>query len=369
MMFVDRRVNSIKGYALATIPLLLIFLILMPGKHDTLTSTDIIKMESSAEVGKLVERDVDWRSVAIDGAVTAFVATFVNAGGILMNGCGPAITDRFHLTTDAYQGDNERACYAALAAYAMLGWGGIILGMYGKGKGWIFDNTTYKTQDKRDLHQTLPVDGTIMLEIAPGISIDISNMRDDYVDEILSHHQSPHHDAVSFTSRLYSGKSSDEIETIGYLFAFTNYVANATYTVATDLDGLTGASEALSRFNGVDQVYDSSAILTNSSSYRNQKRSSGGMWASFTGWGGDTGYINDLISWNEYYNAGPAFYAIGDNLIHNLDGCSNSVYCFAADSKMCAAIGFSSNRGSDDAEVGEVYLLSYGGLDNDCVYG
>lgn len=176
-----------------------------------------------------------------------------------------------------------------------------------------------------------------------------------------------------FTSNIYVGNSSYGLEHVGYVFAFNATDLVNIHVVVSDLDGMDGAAEATTRFDGTNQTFDANAVMTNMcGTIANDaltKRDSPYAWASFTSWGGDTGYIRDLGAWGEYGLAARNMLNINFGWVENTGGCTNDNRCYTVMSKWCWAIGFSYNQGDDDAQVGEIYLQSYGGLDYNCWLG
>lgn len=135
------------------------------------------------------------------------------------------------------------------------------------------------------------------------------------------------------------------------------------------MDGLDDALNTLSRFNGSGQVY-SVAVSTNSSDTILHKRDNVGFWVSFVGWGGNTGYMQDLFDWKEFDRIFNSIYGNGgDYLVQQTQSCNVDYHCFSYTGKACLTIGFAQEQGVNDAATGEVYYMSYGGLDNDCESG
>lgn len=215
----------------------------------------------------------------------------------------------------------------------------------------------------------------MLLYLGHSLHLDVSNQHDDEVLDVLSQHTSVHHDNVIFSSLVYAGNDTRTLEHVGYVFAFNSTVGPALHTVITDKDSLAEASEALTRFNGVDQVFGQGAQLLEGDNVPAGQISSKRdyhpyAWATYTGWGADRGYVKDLDDWNQYPLAAQAFYNNWRySIISQTQGCSDSRYCYGIASKWCQSIGFSVDMGYQDAEVGEVHIQSYGGLDYDCVYG
>ncbi|KAK9258136.1 hypothetical protein V1519DRAFT_455435 [Lipomyces tetrasporus] len=56
-------------------------------------------------------------------------------------------------------------------------------------------------------------------------------------------------------------------------------------------------------------------------------------------------------------------------IVGQIQPCNIQIECYFVDNKYCTAIGFSGSRAIDDAEVGEVYYMAYGGLDSQCEQG
>lgn len=144
MQVAETQVNCMGGYLFATITFVLMLSILISGNNDTQNSPNLTEIKTSTHMCQQGGGSVDWRSVVVDGAFTALIALFVGVGGTVINGCGFAITDRIHLTTNSCQGGNEKACYAAIAAYIILCWGEITFILYAKGRGWMLTNGSYR---------------------------------------------------------------------------------------------------------------------------------------------------------------------------------------------------------------------------------
>lgn len=144
MLVTDTPINSMGGYLYTIITFVLVLQVLIFGKNNTSNSGELIGIETPTKLGNIVAQRIDWQSVIIDGSFIAFVAMFTAVGGVLINRCGPAISDYFNLTTNSYEGDNEKAYYTALVAYTVLLWVGIIFFFYGKGREWIFTNRSYR---------------------------------------------------------------------------------------------------------------------------------------------------------------------------------------------------------------------------------
>lgn len=335
-----------------------------------------VSVQASGKFAEILlsKRDVrSWNVWSIDGGIKFFMGLFIAVTGVVLNGCGPGIMEKMGMPGEAYQGDQERNCIAAISALAASGFAGSLLIEYGTSAGWIFTGQSASSPHKRNyMSITEPKVGTEMLEIMPGYHIEMSNDRNNSVYQQLQMHHSIHHENIIMASPVYNGYSNGTLTHVGDLFTFNNTIANTLHSVFTPVGLAEVASTTLQKFDGINQVFSDDTVLVNSDgTFSNslQKRDSPYAWASFTGWGGNTGYLNDLIMWNEFPKTATAIGSSGNDLIQEIDGCSNSEYCFSVSSKFCYSIGFSATQGDDDAEVGEIYIQSFGGLDYDCVYG
>lgn len=65
-----------------------------------------------------------------------------------------------------------------------------------------------------------------------------------------------------FSFNIYSTDTENDLEHVGYMFAFNSTIEGAVHVVVAEINGLIGAAETLTRFDGYNQVYDSN-VLTN----------------------------------------------------------------------------------------------------------
>lgn len=149
--------------------------------------------------------------------------------------------------------------------------------------------------------------------------------------------------------------------------SFYNGATDRIHVAVMPEDSIHDAMATLQKFDGSTQVFSDNVQFLDDTKLCLVSSDSSSFWVSFTGWGGDIGYIADLLNWDEFSKAGRDMAFKDSWFTLQAQGCTNSYYCFALKSKMCAAVGFSQTMGINDAEVGEVYYNSFGGLDNDCV--
>ncbi|KAK9350814.1 hypothetical protein V1523DRAFT_418611 [Lipomyces doorenjongii] len=184
-----------------------------------------------------------------------------------------------------------------------------------------------------------------------------------YVEQI----HSMGHVNVTLAASIFHNRTG-LLEEMGYILQF--YSDEYSHTALISEESLDDALETLVRFDGRSH--------TKSSHYREvfgrdpslQKRGTTYQWISYTGWAGNTGYIGDLENWNEYTRFANEYEfddVVGD--IEQVQPCTTFPECYAVYDKYCTTIGMSRTQGIDDAEVGEVYYMAYGGLDNDCEQG
>ncbi|KAK9364300.1 hypothetical protein V1509DRAFT_573048, partial [Lipomyces kononenkoae] len=237
-----------------------------------------------------------------------------------------------------------------------------VLNTYGQRNTWVYDSSSVtQSKLKRRFIGTIMVTGQILPNLyydkaASGLHPVITNMIEYY--EVGSH--------INFTMglHLYSDIRGNN-ESIGYLVKFDAGLHS--HTLLAPDESLYDAIETLSRYNGKDYTMSNMLVqvATNMS-----KRDTTYQWQSFTGWGGNEGYIYDLEQWDEYQNFESEY---NNNDIMGVVGqtqpCDTSMECYFVYNKYCVAIGFSNQQGQDDAEVGEVYYMAYGGLDNQCEEG
>lgn len=310
----------------------------------------------------LSKRSVSWKQASVAGAVTVFFGIFSAATGIYLSACSATLTDAVHLTRDTSDQDNLTACIIAGAALALAAYAGSTVSIYGAAAGWFYSGAS-GTASKRG--GILPKDGAFMHHLVGSVYAERTGSHPTELVELISQHAPTHFPNVWSSSRLFSNHSGS-LEHIGYTFSFNSTHYN--HTVVTDAFGYQDAVVTLGNFDG--SSYTPSSNLLNSTNSVLTKRDSTGFWMSYTGWDGNTGYEEDLLEWQEYSNMAQELqYGDLEGIVEQTQSCTNSYYCYASKDKFCIGMGFSSDRGIDDAEVGESYIEAYGGLDGECEEG
>mgnify|MGYP003365518789 CR=1 FL=1 len=72
-------------------------------------------------------RFLNWSVWIINCSIIFLTALFFIMSGLVLNGCGPGIMDKMGMPGEAYQGDEERNCIAALSGLAASGLAGTLL--------------------------------------------------------------------------------------------------------------------------------------------------------------------------------------------------------------------------------------------------
>lgn len=330
----------------------------------------VVIYRAAADVHKVLveKRAVNFWRWAVDGNVNFFIGVFALSVGVYINSCSDYWAYKVGLVKTSSDKDNDSECVAAGAALAAIGWAGTMLNAYGRSHGWFTDNSASSAHAPKMKRGASISSDRHYSHLFGNMFIDISQQYDSATDSILLQYDSLFHDNITFTSQLYSN-ASGEYDSVGHMLTFYNGIIGTTQTAIAPDDTIHDVATALAKFDGINQAFSDDAMIYGGNSSTLNKRSSDSFWISFTGWGGDTGYLGDLLDWDEFDRAARAEAGDADLFVLNVDGCSNSQYCYVVKSKFCYAAGFSPNQGIADAIVGEVYIQSFGGLDGDCMSG
>lgn len=323
----------------------------------------------ASQLKKLVKRNnPSWKAATIKGAITLFVGIFSVTTAMYVNGCGATLTDAMHMTKGSSTQDNLAACVIAGTALALSAYAGITVSAYGIAAGWIYDSSS-STVSKRDFIP--PKDGTFMQHLGGSVYLEHPDQHNSDILGFIRAQASQYEEHLRFSGRLFSNQTGS-LDHVGYSFIVGS--ENYNHTVITDTKGHIDAIETLGRFDGETYTPSNHIKFVNDTNLVNDtnfvKRDETGFWLSYTNWGLNTGYEEDLLEWNEYETFAQEYsYGDGFGTINQIQPCTNSVQCYSVQSKFCAGIGFSPDMGKEDAEVGEVYVEAYGGLDMDCASG
>lgn len=299
---------------------------------------------------------VSFRKAALSGAITAFIGIVAGAGAIYASACGNTLTDAVGLTKDTSTQDNLSSCLVAGAALAMSSWAGATIAIFGIGAGWFYDNVSTSARRKRDLPSRFRRLMNNVYVLHPEDSEpDVESLFDTYI-------QNNDHKLLG-NAHVYTNVTGD-MEHFGYIFHFQHQYG--IHGVFTRDDSLDDALLTLNRFDGITYTPSPSINATHGDKF---KRGNDAFWISFSGWGGNTGYEEDLLEWGEFGVFARSVWDIDErDMAPQIQACTQP-QCYGLVSKFCSAIGFSGDIGKEDAIVGESYALAYGGLDNDCMAG
>lgn len=270
------------------------------------------------------------------------------------NACGATLTDAVGLTQDTSTQDNLAKCLVAGGVLAAASYAGATVAIFGVTAGWFYDNIS--TSSKRS---TTGIYRRLINDVyLPYDSEFTQHIHDGFIGREL-------HEKfiLKFASALYTNVSG-EMEHFGYTYHLNH--TGGTHAVFAESGALDDALDTLANFDG--ETYTLSK-LANTTQTSKTKRGDSNYWVSFTGWGGNTGYEQDLLEWGSFdLDARDTWNIDLRDMAPQVQSCTTEG-CYGTISKYCSSIGFSHQQGKEDAIVGEVYTAAYGGLDGDCESG
>lgn len=261
-------------------------------------------------------------------------------------------------------------CVTSFIALLLISGATRMVTSYGANAGWVYDPNSVVI-GQRDFfsiddnspnnHGYVPLMGNLHL---PDNKYDGS-----YLHSLFAIHAEHLVNNITFATPVFTNHTGS-MEILGYA---VGHQSDLGHHVAF---GEVGTEEemimAMGKFNGSNYVpgFRTKEYTDVATNHTLVKRDSGGSWMSFTDWGTNVGYDEDMLQWNEYQNfAREHSYDGGFGMVDQVQSCTNMQQCYGIKSKMCVTSQMSQQRGVDDIMSGEMYYGAYGGVDNECDSG
>ncbi|GMM32055.1 hypothetical protein DAMA08_048000 [Martiniozyma asiatica (nom. inval.)] len=306
----------------------------------------------------------DWKWAAIDGAIGAFTTALVGANGLYYQACSPAILAAVGVAVPAALPASISACVVSGIALLLIDFATVMVTSEGVKAGWIYNSQSTGVTKRNYIHGDAGY-----RHLAGNIFTHGHGHHDQYLQSIFEQHAGHVMDNVTVAAPLYSNHTG-YYEHFGYVIQHVN--GNHLHTAFGELGAEHDMIKTLGQFDGVNYQSGAAAVLHDkvTNTTRLDKRSGGSPWMSYTDWGTNVGYDNDMLEWSEYKRMADE-YAYGDGLgmVGQAQSCTNMAQCFFIQSKMCFTSQMSSDRGQDDVASGEIYYGAYGGVDGQCDQG